>query len=28
VLKMHSKPHDDAMVEDYLRTILTQDDLI
>jgi hypothetical protein len=28
VLKMHNKPHDAAAVEDYLRRILTKDDLI
>jgi hypothetical protein len=28
VLKMHNKPHDAAAAEDYLRTILTKDDLI
>ena len=28
VLKMHHKPHDNAAAEDYLRTILTKDDLI
>jgi hypothetical protein len=28
VLKMNNKPHDDGDVQDYLRTILTKDDLI
>lgn len=28
VLKMHNKPHDAAAAEDYLRAILTKDDLI
>ena len=28
VLKLHNKPHDDADVNDFLRTILTKDDLI
>jgi hypothetical protein len=28
VLKLHNKPHDDAAAENYLRTILTKDDLI
>jgi hypothetical protein len=28
VLKMHHKPHDDASVQDYLRIILTKNDLI
>jgi len=25
---MHNKPHDDAAAEDYLRMILTKDDLL
>ena len=28
VLEMHNKPHDDAAAEDYLRMILTKDDLL
>jgi hypothetical protein len=28
VLKMHSKPHDAAAVEDYLRGVFTKEDLI
>ena len=28
VLKMRNEPHDDAAAEDYMRMILTKDDLI
>jgi hypothetical protein len=28
VLKLHKKPHDDAAAQDYLRVILTKDDLL